>query len=466
MLFKKVHLLSLCIGLTQVLATFPSIAAPLIVNDNKTGVRSLIKFDKDPIVNINLSNAPVGDVLKALVDQIGYNMIVNTDAKAIDDVIPRIEFNNIKLSEAMSFILRLKNLTVKKINKTLFISDQKAQTSSGIDDSMIKTYKLSNLKPTEAVTKIEQFYVAPLTPPKLIPTDETNSLAVIARPTEIDYLDSLISIVDIPVPQVMIEIKLIELSEQASRNLGVAYGFGQKQFGIGFNNSVAGGAAAAAGPQGAQIGQVATGAAATQSPALTLSFDALRNYTANFNAQVNALVQNSKAKVLSNPRIATQNGKKAIFMSTEQAPVIETSQSATGSTQAVKTINIGETINVTPTMVDPSTGFVTLELNPQISSRGKDVIVNGNPVPETLLRTVTTTMKVKSGESIVLGGLKRRNNTNASNKIPILGDIPFLGQLFGANSWADSETELIIMVTPYILDEAGNGPKTETSSGQ
>ncbi len=112
-----------------------------------------------------------------------------------------------------------------------------------------------------------------------------------------------------------------------------------------------------------------------------------------------------------------------------------------------------------------SSSFFLPFLFPVISSRGKDVVVNGNPVPETLTRSVKTTMKVKSGEAIVIGGLKRKNNSNASNRIPLLGDIPILGALFGANSWSDSEAELIIMVTPYILDEGGNNPnKTDISS--
>jgi general secretion pathway protein D len=453
MLFKRAYLLSLAMVLTQFGASvLPAFAAdkPVIINDNKTGVQSMVRFDYDPNININLSNAVVGDVLKALSDQIGYNLVINTDTKAVEDVIPRIEFNNIKLSEAMSFILRLKNLTVRKINKTLFISDEKLIGSSGIDDSIIKTYHLANLKPTEAQTRITEFFVNGQPVPKLIANDPTNTITAIGRPTEIDYLDSVMRIIDSVVPQVMIEIKLIELTEQASRVLGVSYGFGERQFGVGFNNTAL---TPAASPNGTPV----------QSGGLTVSFDALRNFTANFNAQINALVQNSKAKILSNPRIAAQNGKPATFTSTESVPVVTTTQTAAGQTQSVSQLAIGETINVTPLLIDPVTGFVTITLNPVIGTRGKDVIVNGNPVPEVLNRSIQTTMKVRSGEAIVIGGLKRKNNSTASNKIPLLGDIPFIGALFGSNSWSDSETELIIMVTPYILDESGNAPKTEVS---
>ncbi len=462
MLSKKVYLLSMCLIMSQAVQSTSAFAAdkPSPVVSNQTGIQPLVKFETDPLVNINLSNAMVSDVLKALVDQVGYNMVISTGGTgtnvgtakgATDDIIPRIEFSNVRLSEAFTFILKLKNLTVRKLGKTLFIMEESQLSSFAVDDSIVKSYKIANLKPTDAIARIAEYYKAPSIPPKLIANDSTNTISAIARPVEVQYLDSIVNIVDIPVPQVMIEIKLIELSEQASKNLGVSYSFGQRQFGAVFNNT---GTPPAVG-SGAPVGT---------SGSLSVSFESLRNFTSNFNAQLNALVQNSKAKILSNPRIATQNGKPATFNSTETAPIIRSTQTAAGLTQAIEQLAIGETISVTPTLVDPSTGFVTLDLKPTISSRGKDVIVNGNPVPETLTRSITTTMKVRSGEAIVIGGLKRKNNSTASNRIPLLGDIPFLGALFGANSSSDSESELIIMVTPYILDEGGNTTnKTEVS---
>lgn len=447
MLSKKVYLLSMCLIMSQIVSTTSVFAAdkqsPVV--SNQTGIQPMIKFETDPLVNINLNNAMVGDVLKALTDQVGYNMIVSGNSKTTEEVIPRIEFNNIRLSEAFSFILKMKNLGVRKLGKTLFIIDDAQMASFGVDDSVVKSYKISNVKPSEAIAKLAEFYKAPAIPPKLIANDLTNTISAVARPVEVQYLDTIMSIVDSPVPQVMIEIKLIELSEQASKSLGVSYSFGQRQFGGNFNNT---GAPAAVSP----------GAPVSPTGSLALSFESLRNFTSNFNAQLNALVQNSKARILSSPRIATQNGKVATFQSTETVPIVQSTQTAAGLTQSVQQLPIGETISVTPVLIDPVTGYVTVNLEPTISSRGKDVIVNGNPVPETLTRAVKTTMKVKSGEAIVIGGLNRKNNTNASNRIPLLGDIPFIGALFGSNSWADSTSELIIMVTPYILDETGNNP--------
>lgn len=432
------------------------------VNNTKTAVTPLIKLERDPNVNLKVNEAIVSDILKALVDQTGYSLIVSGKKELLDSTINRIEFNNIKLSEAISFILYMKGLTARKVNRTIFISDEEELKRTGVDDSVMKNYKVRNMRPSEAVKKIDMFYTTGKVKPQMIPNDDNNILSVIGRPVQIDFLESVLSIVDKKIPQVMIEIKLVEVNEQASKTLGMSYGYGQKQFGAAFNNSaqalsqVASGAGAGSTLQAAAVTNA--GAPPVNSPGIKLDFQTLRNFTANFNAELNALVADSKAKILSNPRIATQSGKPAQFSATEDVPIVETTQTATGATQAVRTLQIGEVIKVTPLMIDTEDGFVTLELNPSISSRGKDVIVNGNPVPERIDRQLRTTMKVKSGESIVLGGLKRKNTSTASSKLPILGDIPFIGALFGANAVSESEAELILMVTPYILDDSGNNP--------
>lgn len=446
---KKVFSLALCMGLLQSsLLTLPVLSAEK--NVSSTGIKAIVKLEKDPLININLSDAAVIDVVKALTDQVGYNLIYNGDKATVQATIPRIELSNIKLSEALTIILRMKNLSVRKVGKTLIVGTKETLNGIGIDDSMVKRYKISNLKPSEAVNKIKEFYKDESLLPKLIPDDPTNSLSIIVRPHETEYFESILKAIDIPIPQVMIEIKLIELSETDSRRLGFSYGLGQKQFGAAYNNSTEGATQLPiAGLQSQDRGPATTG--------FKLSYDALRNFTANFNAEVNALVQNNKAKILSNPRVATQNGKVAKFQATETVPVVKTTVTATGATESVEQIPIGETIDVTPLLVDPATGVVTLDLKPQISSRGKEVIVNRNPVPETLIRSLSTTMTLKSGESIVIGGLKRKNNSEASNRLPLLGDIPFLGTLFSSSSWNGSESELIIMVTPYILEEVATG---------
>ncbi|MEK7433300.1 MAG: hypothetical protein AABZ74_09230 [Cyanobacteriota bacterium] len=449
-MLKRTFLLALCLAFCQVPVNTAFAAGGKVqpTTSAKSGIAPLVKFDKDPEVNINLSNAAVSDVLKSLTEQVGMNLVITN--KLGDENIPRIEFNKMKLSEAFTILLKIKNLSVKKINNTLFIGDSKAMNDIGFSDSVIKSYKITNMKTSEAAGQIASFYIAPNMPPKMITSDPTNTLTIVSKPLDIEYFDMVVKSVDIPIPQVMIEIKLIEITESASRNLNFSYGFGQKQLSAGFNNATT------------SVGGNAAGNVKSSSTSLT--FDALRDLTANFNAQIDALLNKSQAKILTNPRIATQNGKEATFNAGDQSPVIKTERTAVGSTQSVEFLPLGDKITVTPTLVDPESGFVTLDISPSISNKGRELIINGNPVPEKSTRELKTTMKTRSGEAVILAGLKRKGSTTGSSKIPILGDIPFLGALFGSNNWNDNEVELIIMVTPYILDEGGKGGNTASSS--
>ena len=193
MSFKRTYSLALCAILMQTNAvSFAADKNTLNVNDNKTSIKTFFKLDgKDPFVNLNLSDAKVGDVLKALTDQIGYNLIINSDTKALEESIPRIEFSNMKLSEAFTFILRIKNLAAKKVGRTIIVGDKTQIDKIGIDDSIIKNYKVANLKPSDAVEKIKEFYISPNTPPTMIHGNGTNSLSAIVKPYDLDFFESV-----------------------------------------------------------------------------------------------------------------------------------------------------------------------------------------------------------------------------------------------------------------------------------
>jgi general secretion pathway protein D len=177
------------------------------------------------------------------------------------------------------------------------------------------------------------------------------------------------------------------------------------------------------------------------------------NITSNLNARITALVRNGSAKVLANPRIATQDSSEANIKIVNKVPIIQTNFQSGGSggglaTESVEFKDIGETLRIKP-RIDYN-GFVTMEIEPTISVRGKDVIVNRNPVPEINERTLKTKMRVADGETVVIGGLIRRNTNESVTKMPLLGDIPIIGFMFKQNTTSFEETEVLIMVTPHI----------------
>lgn len=415
------------------------ITNPPISPVDPISMKGKLKLDKDPLLPIlDLKDAKVGDVIKSLVKKTGLNLIIDTPITG--ESISHIRLENIPLSEALAFILKMKKLVGRRINNTLIISDEETLKAKGLDNPITKPFVIHNTKVTDVKTKLSSVFEANkgISPPTLIEDERTNTLLVIGNLESITLAESIIPTFDKIVPQVVIEIKLIELTTQGSKQLGIGYGFGQGKFGIGFNTEGS--------PAGDPKGIPASG------DSTVLSFTPLENFTANFNAKITALIQDSQARIISNPRIATQDNVDAIFESTENAPVVTVSTTATVSQQSVNAagVSIGEKITITP-RIDTVNGYITMKITPEISSRGKDVLVNNNPVPETLVRKLTTTITVKDGESIILGGLKRKNSTSAESKVPILGDIPLIGNLFKNSKWSDAETELIIVVTPHIM---------------
>jgi type II secretory pathway component GspD/PulD (secretin) len=174
---------------------------------------------------------------------------------------------------------------------------------------------------------------------------------------------------------------------------------------------------------------------------------------------VNALVRNGSARVLANPRVTTQDNYTAILQIQNKVPVLRTNfQSGNGAAVATESVSfepIGEELNITPRI--DTNGFVTMVLEPKMSVRGNDVIVNRNTVPEINERTVKTQVRVADGETVVIGGLIRKNLTRAVAKMPILGDLPGVGFLFRNETQNEVETEIIIMVTPHITNALAPG---------
>ncbi|MBU6429348.1 MAG: hypothetical protein KGR26_10080, partial [Cyanobacteria bacterium REEB65] len=291
---------------------------------------------------------------------------------------------------------------------------------------------------------------------KILSDERTNSLLITAPEDVIVEAKALIQALDIPTPQVLIEVKMIEITKNGQEQLGLHYGFGGSKFGASWDNPTPD---TLAGGTGNQAGNPATGTGAT-----SLTFTALGNVTANFNARLDWAIQNNYATVLANPEVAAQDNKTAQIDIVNKHPVIKTSVDSVGRAfSEVGFQDVGQELKITPRI--DTKGFVTLDLQPTISADSGDVIVNGNPVPVIDSRSIQTTMRVKDGESIVIGGLKRKDTTNSVEKMPILGDIPILGRLFQTTTQSEDDSEIIIVVTPHITTRLAGSQVTLPGAG-
>jgi hypothetical protein len=160
---------------------------------------------------------------------------------------------------------------------------------------------------------------------------------------------------------------------------------------------------------------------------------------------LDALIQANKAHVLASPSITTLNGKEARIIIGERYPYFEKTQTTTGTIQSTKFADIGTTLRVVP-RVSPD-GWITMTVHPEVSSLTAALDAG----PRISTREADATIRVKDGETIVIGGLIRREDNRINGKMPIIGDIPLLGWLFKKSSADLSTTELVVFITPRIV---------------
>jgi type II secretory pathway component GspD/PulD (secretin) len=165
------------------------------------------------------------------------------------------------------------------------------------------------------------------------------------------------------------------------------------------------------------------------------------------NAQLNALVQHGRAKILAEPRIATLNNREASLLVGSQYPVVTVNQQ-TGY-PSVQTIDVGVRLRLTPTI--GADGEITAEMHPEYSQ----IIGFNNSFPIVANRKVDATLRVRDGETIVLGGLFEEVDNETITRVPLLGNLPVLGTFFRNRQAAHSKDEVVFFITPRILSADG-----------
>lgn len=280
----------------------------------------------------------------------------------------------------------------------------------------------------------------------VIPDNNTNSIIVVADPGNYKLLQNIIDQLDRIPEQVMIETMIVEASLTRNDKLGVEWSFVQsKAFG---NDGVTG-----------NVGQ--TFGLQNTTPAPTGFKYTLTG--GNLTAFINALQTDTRFNILSTPRIFTSNQQQATINISQSVPyVLSTRTDANGNISYNYGFqDVGIVLNVTPRIT--ANGFVTLDVDQTANDLQGYTSFNAPIVNQ---REAQTTVSVKDGETVVLGGMIRSQVTSTVNKLPILGDLPFLGNLFRSTSKENQKTELMIMLTPRIVRTADDArrirEKTET----
>jgi general secretion pathway protein D len=297
------------------------------------------------------------------------------------------------------------------------------------------------------------------------PDPQTSSLVVMADKETLEKMAQVIKGLDKAVPQVLVKVLFLEVTHTNDLDIGVETNvthksdngntsqIGASGFGLGLADSLAKSAAPLLGTPNAT-----TGLAAINAAHQALSGGGYYQFS-NDDLQITlrALANATKLDVLSRPSVLVRNNQTANVTVGQQIPMITNSRvdTAGNTINTIQYTNVGIILDVTPRI---TTGkMVEMNVAPQISALTAQTVpvsagTNTVSAPVIAMRSATTTVIAQSGKTIVIGGMMQDNNTSSVDKIPILGDIPLLGHLFRHTVMTKAKTELLIFLTPFIVE--------------
>ena len=294
----------------------------------------------------------------------------------------------------------------------------------------------------------------------------TNSLIIVGSPGDYETIRDVIQKLDIRRRQVYVEAAIIEMSLSKSLDIGFEFAYADPSI----NSTTTNQTTPLGGTNFGNIGTVASqgpaGLAALNglvAAAVKGSFVYNGAQFLNVTMLIHALQANGDVNVLSTPNLLTTDNQKAEIMVGQNIPFVtgQTQNAATGGTAILTSVDrkdVGITLKITPQITSDDSVRLDIyeEISAVITTPGLNVNVVG---PSTSKRAASTTVVVKDGQTMVIGGLITDNVNITSSSVPLLGDIPILGWLFKTKSTSVDKTNLMIFITPYIIKNEADAEK-------
>ncbi|WP_416763536.1 type IV pilus secretin PilQ [Roseateles sp. So40a] len=438
-------------------------------------------------LSLNFQNIDVRALLQVIADFTNFNVV--TSDTVTGNVTLRLK--DVPWDQALDIILQAKGLGLRKSGNVLWIAPKEELANKEKADLEAKA-AVAQLEPLRTqsfqmnYTKAEEVAKgltgqnnsqggAPgqnnsriLTPRgSVIWETRTNQLFVSDIPSKLEEIQALIAKIDVPVRQVLIEARIVEADDKFGRALGVKLGAtdlrgrqgGIPGYNVGGSNYVTvGGNYAAVGGQTNQTGTLNYSDSQFVSLPANVSGDAFGGATAaNFalslfsatanrflNLEISALEADGRGKVVSSPRVVTADQTKALIEQGEEIPYQQASSSGATSIQFKKAVL---KLEVTPQITPEGNVILTVDVNKD--SRGT-LTPQGYAINN---KHVQTLVLVDNGGTVVIGGIYTQEDLETENKVPYLGDIPLLGNLFKNKSRSSAKTELLIFITPKVVSD-------------
>ncbi|GLT14754.1 type IV pilus secretin PilQ [Vibrio algivorus] len=428
-------------------------------------------LDKEnKVISINFQDIPVRNVLQLIADYNGFNLVVS------DSVTGNLtlRLDGVPWQQVLDIILQVKGLDKRVEGNVVLVAPkaeldaqqkqrlEQARMEEELGDLSSELIQVNFAKASDIAGLIGgEGELSMLSSRGNITVDErTNSLLIRDLPNNIDIIKGIVESLDIPVKQVQIEARIVTVNEGNMQDLGVRWGIAETN-----------GSFSAGGSIESNVGQIGisdggsgidfaggdnkvgiedflnVNLAATSSNASSIAFQVAKlGSDTLLDLELSALQAESKAEIISSPRLITTNKQPAYIEQGTEIPYLEASSSGATSVSFKKAVL---SLKVTP-QITPDNRLV-LDLSVTQDRPGSVVKTGDGEAVAIDTQRIGTQVLVDNGETVVLGGIYQHSVQTSVDKVPLLGDIPYLGALFRRSYENYGKSELLIFVTPKVV---------------
>lgn len=397
-----------------------------------------ISLAADKLITLDAEDAYLPSVLKILAEKGDLNVVTGP---GVTGTRISIHLKDVPIDQAVNLVVRAAGLAYERIGNSILVADARSlKEETGLSSYVVDLKYADAADVAEALKNLSA---------QIQVDDSGNRLVVVTSPRVIAEIRDIVNRLDVPARQVMLEARVVEVSTDDAKRLGIDWDQLSRQgfiFVEGNYDSVA-----------SEGGGALSGLEVFPNTPGTADAFKFRNFSRIakvFRVTLDLLIRDGNARVLANPKIATLNGREASMLIGSRIPYAVTGTvfagGAAAPTERVEREEVGVKLRITPLI--NADGYITTEINPEVSSvvgfRGQ----NGD-LPVVATRQASTTVRLRDGASVIIGGLLSEERTTNVTKVPILGSIPGIGYLFQHHTSGVTKRDLVIEVTPRILPE-------------
>ncbi len=414
-------------------------------------------------MSLNFQDLPIRTVLQIIADFNGFNLVVSDTVSGT----LTLRLNSVPWDQALDIVLRTKGLDKRMEGNVLMVapSDELAAREARELEAKKKVEEFEVLvsefiqinyaKASEIAALLKSEGTSILTPRGQVSVDaRTNTLLVKDTTSGIETVKKAVKTLDIPIKQVLIEARMVTIRDNIDEQLGIRWGIsGNSSDGsssTGVSGSLEGASQTRLGTIGSDSGPRLNVNLPVASPAGSIAVQIARLADGTLlDLELSALERENKGEIVATPRITASNQRMSRIEQGTEIPYVQAASSGATSVSFKKAVL---SLEVTPQITPDNS--VILDLNITQNARGDTVSTPTGPAVAIDTQQLQTQVTARNGETIVLGGIYQQQVINSVSKVPLLGDIPFIGRVFRTDTSFNEKRELLIFVTPKIVTDA------------